>query len=289
MTTDALSLLGWILASTAVGSIVSAAGAAAFLAVPERLCLKILPHLVSFATGALLGAALLALLPEAIEAAGPGSGRSIGFALLAGFGLFFVIEKLVLWKHAHSHEGEDHLPHAGHDSSHEAHGHRGHGHSHGKPGHVHARDRAAGALVLVGDSVHNALDGLLIGAAFLTDVSLGLVTTLAVAAHEVPHRVGDFVILVHSGLSRGRALALNLATGLAAVAGGLLAWFGLRGASGVLPYALALAAAGFLYIAVAGLIPGLHRRADPRTSILQVLLIGAGVGLIATAEALAHG
>ncbi len=273
-------VLGWILASTAVGSIASAGGAAAFLAVPERLCLKVLPHLVSFATGALLGAALLALLPEAIQAAGPGAARGIGLALLAGFGLFFVIEKLVLWKHAHSHEGEEHLPHAGHD----------HGHVHGPgAGPAHARERAAGALVLVGDSVHNALDGLLIGAAFLTDVSLGLVTTLAVAAHEVPHRVGDFVILVHSGMSRGRALALNVATGLAAVAGGLIAWFGLRGASGVLPYALALAAAGFLYIAVAGLIPGLHRRADPRTSILQVLLIGAGVALIAVAEDLAHG
>lgn len=285
---NAPAVLGWILASTAVGSIGSAAGAAAFLAVPERLCLKVLPHLVSFATGALLGAALLALLPEAIDAAGPGAARAIGVALLCGFGLFFVIEKLVLWKHAHSHEGEEHLPHAGHGADH-AHGHGGHPAHRDGGGHTHPRDRAAGALVLVGDGVHNALDGFLIGAAFLTDVSLGLVTTLAVAAHEVPHRVGDFVILVHSGMGRGRAFALNLATGLAAVAGGLMAWLGLRGASGALPYALAVAAAGFLYIAVAGLIPGLHRRADPRTSVLQVLLIGAGVALIALAEDLAHG
>jgi zinc and cadmium transporter len=140
---------------------------------------------------------------------------------------------------------------------------------------------------LVGDSLHNALDGVLIAAAFLSSTSLGLVTTVAVAAHEVPHRVGDFAILVHAGLSRPRALLLNLATGIAAVLGALIAYFGLREALGALPYALAFAAAGFLYIAVAGLIPGLHRRTDARTSAVQVLLIVLGVAVIAAAERLA--
>jgi len=143
-------------------------------------------------------------------------------------------------------------------------------------------------LVLVGDSLHNALDGVLIAAAFLTSNSLGMVTTLAVAAHEIPHRVGDFAILVQAGLSRPRALLLNLATGLASVVGAALAWAALRQAMGALPYALAFAAAGFLYIALAGLIPGLQRRADPRASALQVLLMSAGVTLVACAERLSH-
>ena len=127
---------------------------------------------------------------------------------------------------------------------------------------------------------------MLIAAAFLTNMSLGLVTTFAVAAHEIPHRVGDFAILVQAGLSRPRALFLNLATGIASVIGAIAAYFGLRQAVRVLPYALAFAAAGFLYIAVAGLIPGLQRRVDPRTSAIQVLLITAGIAVIAGAERL---
>jgi zinc and cadmium transporter len=109
-----------------------------------------------------------------------------------------------------------------------------------------------------------------------------------VAAHEIPHRVGDFAILVHSGMSRGRALVMNMATGLTSIIGGIAAYFGLQRTEGALPYALALAAAGFLYIAVAGLIPALHRRADPHTSLAQVILMGLGVATIAWAESLAH-
>jgi zinc and cadmium transporter len=141
--------------------------------------------------------------------------------------------------------------------------------------------------VLVGDSVHNALDGVLIAAAFLSSVPLGLVTTLAVAAHEIPHRVGDFAILVHAGFPRSRALLLNLATGLASIVGAIAAYYGLHEALHALPYALAFAAAGFLYIAMAGLIPGLHRRADPRTSAVQVVLIGLGIAVVTLTEWLA--
>jgi len=248
--------------STALGGLASAAFAGTFLLLSESARARALPHLVSFATGALLGAALLALLPEAVERAGADGAQGIGVALLAGFGLFFVIEKLVLWRHAHSHEHDD----CGHEV------------------HDHARDKASGILVIAGDSIHNAMDGVLVAAAFLTDIHLGVLTVLAVAAHEVPHRVGDFAILLHSGMSRRRALVLNLVTGLTAVIGGILAWFWLRTAIGALPYALAVAAAGFLYIAVAGLIPALHRRVDPRTSLAQIALIGLGVGVIAWAE-----
>jgi zinc and cadmium transporter len=295
-----LPLLVWIILFTAVGGIASAAFAGLFLLVPEAAGRRLLPHFVSYATGALLGAALLALLPEAMEGVGPGGAHAIGAALLVGLGVFFVIEKLVLWWHTHAN---------GH--GHEAHGHDGHAHSHAHDhggghahdsgddhahqdghaqhgGHDHGRAAASGVLVIIGDSVHNALDGVLIAAAFLTSFPLGLVTTFAVAAHEIPHRVGDFAILVHSGMSRGRALVMNMATGLTSIIGGVAAYFGLQRAIGALPYALAVAAAGFLYIAVAGLIPGLHRRADPRTSLAQVILMGLGVWTIAWAESLAH-
>jgi zinc and cadmium transporter len=245
---------------------------------------------VSYATGALLGAALLALLPEAMEGVGPNGAHAIGVALLVGLGVFFVIEKLVLWWHTH---GNGHVHH-GHGD--DGHGHQVHGGAHARnhehhehhDRHDHGRAAASGVLVIIGDSVHNALDGVLIAAAFLTSFPLGLVTTFAVAAHEIPHRVGDFAILVHSGMSRGRALVMNMATGLTSIVGGVAAYFGLQRAIGALPYALALAAAGFLYIAVAGLIPGLHRRADPRTSLAQVILMGLGVWTIAWAESLAH-
>jgi zinc and cadmium transporter len=261
-----LGLLAWIIFFSAIGGIASAAFAGLFILLPEATGRRVLPHFVSYATGALLGAALLALLPEAMEGVGPDGAHAIGVALLVGLGIFFVIEKAVLWWHTHAN---------GHD-------HNGHHH------HDHGRDAASGILVIIGDSVHNALDGVLIAAAFLTNFPLGLVTTFAVAAHEIPHRVGDFAILVHSGMSRGRALVMNMATGLTSIIGGIAAYFGLQRAVGALPYALALAAAGFLYIAVAGLIPALHRRADPRTSLAQVVLMGLGVGTIAWAESLAH-
>ncbi|MGB6605556.1 MAG: ZIP family metal transporter [Steroidobacteraceae bacterium] len=286
-----MPLLVWVMLFAAFGGIASAAFAVVLLWLPEERTLRLLPHLVSFATGALLGAALLALLPEAIEGAGRDSARALGLTLVLGLGFFFIVEKLVLWWHAHAHDEESaSVParhqheHAATHGSHAGHRHDSHGHARGAPD--AARDRASGVLVLVGDSIHNSLDGVLIAAAFLTSIPLGLVTTLAVAAHEIPHRVGDFAILVHAGLSRPRALLLNLATGIASVLGAVVAYYGLRRATGALPYALAFAAAGFLYIAVAGLIPGLHRRSDPRTSVTQVILISLGIAVIAVAERL---
>lgn len=285
-----MPLLLWIIVFTALGGIASAAFAGLYLLLPERTGVRLLPHFVSFATGALLGAALLALLPEAIEGVGVGEAHTIGAALLLGLGIFFVIEKLVLWRHG---AGHDPLVHehahaegaaAEADCAHPHHELAGHRHNH--QGHTH--QGAAGVLLLIGDSIHNVLDGVLIAAAFLSNIPLGLVTTLAVAAHEIPHRVGDFAILLHTGMSRRRALVLNMATGLASVLGGIVAYAGLQRATAALPYALALAAAGFLYIAVAGLIPALHRRADARTSLAQVLLMGMGVAVVALAESLAH-
>jgi zinc and cadmium transporter len=259
-----VSTLAWIILATAVGGILSAAVAGLFLLVPEQPRARALPHLVSFATGALLGAALLGLLPEAVAGVGIDRVTNIGVALVAGIGAFFVLEKLLLWRHCHADTCETHAPSMSHDG--------------------HHRDRATGLLVLVGDGIHNALDGVLIAAAFLTNTRLGIVTAVAVMAHEIPQEVGDFAILLHSGMPRGRAMVLNLASSLTAVLGGLVAYFALRQALGLLPYALAIAAASLIYIAVADLIPGLHRRVDIGHSLAQVVLITAGVALIALME-----
>jgi zinc and cadmium transporter len=263
-----------ILLFAALGGIASAVFAVVFLWLREDHSALILPHLVSFATGALLGAALLALLPEAIVRSGPAGAYHMGLALLAGLAAFFAIEKLVLWWHVHG----DHGAGAAAEQVHDPPGSVEH------RGHEHVRAHASGVLVLVGDSVHNALDGVLIAAAFLTSTGLGFLTTFAVAAHEIPHRVGDFALLVHAGFSRLQALLLNLATGITSVIGAGAAYFAFRGTMSALPYALAFAAAGFLYIALAGLVPVLHRRAGPGAGLSQIVLIAAGIAVVAGAE-----
>lgn len=262
-----MTTLGWIVLFTVLGGLASVLIAGIFLLLTERMRAKVLPHLVSFATGALLGAALLALLPEAVRTVGDAGVQGIGLALVAGIGLFFILEKAVLWRHSHSGELADHGAH------HEHHQHR---------------DEASAVLVLIGDSIHNALDGVLIAAAFMTDVQLGIVTGIAAMAHEIPQEVGDFAVLLNGGFSRAKALAWNLGTSLTSVAGGVLAYFGLRQVQQALPYALAIAAACFLYVAVADLIPGLHRRVDARTSLMQVVLIATGIGMIAWVESSAR-
>jgi zinc and cadmium transporter len=264
-----LTALIWIILSTLISGVLSVLAAGLFLALPNKRRETLIPHMVSFATGALLGAALLGLIPHAVIGAGSNRVHEVGIALIAGIGLFFVLEKFLLWRHCH----DDHCDEHSVDDHH---------------GHHHARQKASGALVLIGDALHNVLDGVLIAAAFLTDVHLGIVTAVAIMAHEIPQEVGNFAVLLHSGVSRGRALALNLLTSLTAVIGGVVGFFALGTALKALPFALAVAAASLLYVAVADLIPGLHRRVDPRSSVMQVLLIGAGIAIIALAENQAH-
>ena len=280
LASPALITLTWIVLSTLVSGVLSVLAAGVFLALPARQREGVLPHLVSFATGALLGAALLALIPHAVLGAGSARVHEVGIALIAGIALFFVLEKFLLWRHCHDDHCDEHTV---------ADGHHHHDHA-GHHGHVHeqARKKASGSLVLVGDALHNLLDGVLIAAAFLTDVHLGIVTALAIMAHEIPQEVGNFAVLLHSGVSRRRALSLNLLTSLTAVVGGVVGYIALETAVRILPFALAVAAASLLYVAVADLIPGLHRRGDPRSSVMQVLLIALGIAVITFAERYAH-
>ena len=275
-----MTTLLWIILATLVSGVLSVLAAGVFLALPTRAREAALPHLVSFATGALLGAALLALIPHAVQGAGLENVHEVGIALIAGIALFFILEKFLLWRHCHDDHCSEHPL-----GEREMHGHDHHDHGNA---HDHARKKASGSLVLVGDALHNVLDGVLIAAAFLTDVHLGIVTALAIMAHEIPQEVGNFAVLLHSGVSRRRALLLNLLTSLTAVLGGVIGFFALEKALMALPFALAVAAASLLYVAVADLIPGLHRKIDPRSSVTQVVLIGLGIALIAFAERHAH-
>jgi zinc and cadmium transporter len=251
-----VSTLALIVVFTALSGFVSALAASVFLGLGERRRAAILPHLVSFATGALLGAAFLGLIPHALDQLGAGGTHAVGLALLLGILTFFLLEKFVLWRHCHDDPCEMHSP------SHEA------------------RNAASAKLILAGDAFHNVLDGVLVAAAFMTDPRLGIVTALAVAAHEVPQEVGDLAILLHGGLSRRRALTLNLVTSLTSVVGGIVAYLALGTAMHLLPYALAFAASSFIYVAVADLIPGLHRRVDLKAGLEQVLFIGLGVVVV---------
>jgi len=255
-----MTLLAWIILFTLMGGVLSVLAAALFLLLPEPQRTRVLPAMVSFAIGALLGAAFLAVLPHALAAPGVRDMHAITSTVLLGLLGFFLLEKLVLWRHCHAHECEAHGATLGAAET---------------PVHGHAT--ASGYLILFGDGVHNFVDGVLIAAAFLTDVHLGVVTALAVAAHEIPQEVGDFAILLHSGFTRGKALFYNVLSSLTTVVGGVLAYFSLGVAQAALPYVLAVAASSFIYIAVADLIPGLHKRLEPRVTFEQVLLIGAGV------------
>jgi zinc and cadmium transporter len=253
-------VLASIIAANLAGGLLSVLAAALIaFAVLERW----VPRLVSFAVGALLGVALLDLLPEAIES--QAGAHAVFATLLVGLLVFFLLEKLALWRHSHG-PNEPAPPH----SAHHAHGHAGAG-------------SPQGALIVLGDSLHNFVDGVLIAAAFLTDTALGWTTAVAVIAHEVPQEVGDFMVLLDAGYTRRRALILNALSSLASVGGGVLGYFALHSTQDALPYILALAAAGFIYIAVADLIPNLHRRFAVKDALSQVALILLGVAVVVIA------
>jgi zinc and cadmium transporter len=247
--------LGWILAASIAGGTLSA-GLAAF-----SLLLRAswVPMLVSFAIGALLGAAFLEVIPHAFEA---GDAHEAAIAILAGIFGFFVLEKLLLWRHCHTEHCEVHDQHSASQD-------------HGR----------SGLLIVVGDTIHNFVDGVLIAAAFLQSTEVGIITAVAIIAHEIPQEVGDFLILLHSGYSRARALVMNLLSSTATVFGGLLGYFGLQAVAGLEPILLGVVAASMIYVAVADLIPGLHRKPELRDTASQALLIALGIGSIALVRA----
>lgn len=251
-----MPLIAWIVIFCLLGGLLSVLAAALFLVLSESLRNHLLPHLVSFATGTLLGAALLGLLPHALEGVSGSDTHVIPLAVLIGLLGFFLLEKLVLWRHCHADHCEVHVPDE------------------------HDRKHSTAAMILIGDGLHNFLDGVLIAGAFLTDIHLGIVTSLAVAAHEIPQEVGDFAVLLHGGFSRGRAFVYNVLASLTTVIGGVLAWLALQEMTAALPFVLAIAASSFIYIAVADLIPTLHQRVEARATLQQVVLIAAGVLLI---------
>jgi zinc and cadmium transporter len=227
-----------------LGSFGGLLAASTFLLLGDGLRLKVVPWAISYAVGTLLGVSLLALLPQALERLP--SGTALG-TLLCGVLAFFLLEKLVVWRHCHdAQECEVHTS-------------------------------SAASLVIVGDAFHTFVDGTVIAAAVLTSIPLGITTALAVATHEIPQEVGDVAILLRAGFSRGRAFTLNLLSGI----GGILGAIGMLAAShsmpNLLPYVLAFAAGNFLYVAMSDLIPDLHRGGLEGGPFRQLLLIGAGI------------
>lgn len=264
-----MELLLLIIFFTAIGGLLSAIAAGGFLLLSETQRANILPHGISFAIGALLTVAFWGLIPHAFEEVESSQIQILSGTILAGILVFFILEKLLIWRHCHSNTCEAHY-----DDQVET---------------DHHRHKSAGSLILVGDGIHNFVDGILIAAAFMTDVKLGIVTSLAVAVHEIPQEVGDFAILLQSGFSRSKAFLCNVLASFTTVIGGVLGYFSLENLHSVLPFFLALASSSFIYIAVADLIPSLHKKTDVKTSLQQIFLIFAGVFLISFLHSMVHG
>ena len=263
-----MTLLAIIVAAI-LGGLASAAVAAFALYAK----LSSIERWVAFAVGAMLAVVFLDILPHALsEGVQPAS--LMGW-VLGGILFFFFLEKLVIWRHSHG----DLTPHAAEDK---ADGHAHHGHHHGHDG------GRSGLMVLIGDSLHNATDGVVIAAAFLADFNLGVVTSLAIIAHEVPQEVSDFFVLLHSGYSRKKAFIYNMTSSLAMVVGGVVAYFALEHAAAYVTPVLAFAAASMLYVAVADLIPTLHRRFSIKDTFQQMFMIGLGVGTVLLTHTLLH-
>ena len=249
-------LVAYLLAWTLAGGLLSVAIAASLTV---ALLGRMVRHLVSLSVGVLLGTALLHVLPEAFERGG--DPHKLFMTLLVGLLFFFLLEKAELYRHGHHHEGD------------------GHHHHH----HFDAEQAGSGGWsVLVGDSIHNFCDGVLIAAAFLADPHLGMVTATAIIAHEIPQEVGDYIVLVNAGFTRMRALVYNMISGFAAVVGGVLGYFLIEPWQQYLPYMMVVAASSFVYVAVADLIPQLQKRLSWRDTVFQLLWLAVGLIMIAS-------
>jgi zinc and cadmium transporter len=256
-----MSVLAWIIGTSLVGGLLSVLFAAALTLNTRAAWVQML---ISYAIGALLGAAFLNALPEALELSQE-PGRMTA-TVLFGILLFFILEKLVLWRHCHGEECEvhEHLPPAAIAA---------------RPPLDHDHGRS-GMLIMLGDTFHNFVDGILIAAAFMADIQLGIVTAIAIIAHEIPQEAGDFLILLNSGYTRRQALLFNLLSSFATLFGGISTYFMLQDVNHLIPSLLGLAAASMIYVAMSDLIPGLHKRPEIAATIQQVTLITLGISSI---------
>ena len=255
--------LAWIVIATGIGGVLSVIVAAALtLAVLS----KIVHHLVSLSAGVLLATALLDVLPEAFSAKAPP--QALFATLLAGLLFFFLLEKAELYRHSHHHEGDEHHHHHGFDR---------------------AQAGRGGWSVILGDSIHNFCDGIIIAAAFLADTRLGVVTSLAIVAREIAQEVGDYIVLLNAGFSRGRALFFNAVSGGAAVVGGVIGYFVVGPWEALFPYLLVVASSSFIYVAVADLIPQLQHRLNLRETALQLAWLAGGLLIVVVAVGQLHG
>ncbi|WP_138516777.1 ZIP family metal transporter [Rhodoferax bucti] len=231
-------------------------------------------HMLSLAAGALLATAFMHLLPEAFES--QAGAHDLFLVLLVGLVFFFLLDKAELWHHGHEHHHGDH-----------GHGHAHEGHSHG---HAHAHDKPAGSwAVLTGDSVHCFGDGVLIASAFVADVRLGAIAALAVLAHEVPHHMGDLIVLRAGSSNKRAALVKVTLAGAVTALGGIVGYWLVDQLQDYLPYFLAVASSSFIYVALADLIPQLQKRLTARETAAQIAWLGVGIGLVALVSSLGHG
>jgi zinc and cadmium transporter len=226
---------------------------------------RVVHHLVSLSAGVLLGTALLDVLPEAFQSGA--SPQRLFATLLLGLLFFFLLEKAELYRHSHHHEGDEHHHHHGFD---------------------HEQAGRGGWTVILGDSIHNFCDGIIIAAAFLADTRLGVVTSLAIIAHEIPQEVGDYIVLLNAGFSRGRALFYNALSGLAAVLGGVIGYFVVGPWESLFPYLLVVASSSFIYVSVADLIPQLQHRLTLRETVAQLAWLSGGLLIVVVAVSQLH-
>lgn len=252
--------LVWIVVATGIGGVLSVLIAAALT---QAVLARLVQHLVSLSAGVLLATALLNILPEAFEsqAAPP---AALFATLLGGLIFFFLLEKAELYRHSHHHEGDEHHHHHGFD---------------------HEQAGRGGWSVILGDSIHNFCDGVIIAAAFLADPKVGVVTAAAIVAHEIPQEVGDYIVLLNAGFSRGKALFFNAVSGLAAVVGGVLGYFVVGAWQSLFPYLLVVASSSFIYVAVADLIPQLQQKMSARATAAQLAWLAGGIAIVV---AMAH-
>lgn len=236
----------YLLFALTLGSVGSVALAGLMLLLKPKILDKISSYLIYFAGGTLLGAALLGMIPKAISLS---DNKNVFLFILIGIVFFFLLEKFILWRSCRNKNCERHI-------------------------------HAVAPLVLIGDAFHNAIDGIVIAAAFLTSIELGIFVTFSVVLHEIPQELGDFGILIKSGLSKKKALIYNMLSGSAAILFGIIAYYFLETMQELIPIALAFSAASFLYIALAELIPEMHRKTALKETLIQIILIIMGISMI---------